>query len=116
MSADEAVFWRRRARELEARLQESEETLDAIRRGDIDALVVSGAQQHRVYTLESADRPYRVLIEQMQEAAVTLAPDGTVLYCNRRLAEMLGTAQERIVGRPCSPSCGKRTCPPSTAC
>ncbi|WP_199708048.1 ATP-binding protein [Teichococcus wenyumeiae] len=103
MSADEAVFWRRRARELEARLQESEETLDAIRRGDIDALVVSGAQQHRVYTLESADRPYRVLIEQMQEAAVTLAPDGTVLYCNRRLAEMLGTAQERIVGRPLQP-------------
>ncbi|MBC9179230.1 ATP-binding protein [Pseudoroseomonas ludipueritiae] len=103
MSADEATFWRRRARELEARLQESEDTLDAIRSGAIDALVVSGAQQHRVYTLESADRPYRVLIEQMQEAAVTLAPDGTVLYCNRRLAEMLGTAQERVVGRPLQP-------------
>jgi PAS domain S-box-containing protein len=103
MPSDDVAFWRRRARELEARLQESEETLDAIRRGAIDALVVSGAQQHRVYTLESADRPYRVLIEQMQEAAVTLAPDGTVLYCNRRLAEMLGVAQERVVGRPLQP-------------
>ena len=103
MSAEDASVWRRRARELEARLQESEDTLDAIRRGAIDALVVSGAQQHRVYTLESADRPYRVLIEQMQEAAVTLGQDGTVLYCNRRLAEMLGVAQERVVGRPLQP-------------
>jgi PAS domain S-box-containing protein len=103
MLTEDATFWRRRARELEARLHESEETLDAIRSGAIDALVVSGAQQHRVYTLESADRPYRVLIEQMQEAAVTLAPDGTVLYCNRRLAEMLDVAQERVVGRPLQP-------------
>jgi PAS domain S-box-containing protein len=98
-----AAHWRRRARELEARLQESEDTLEAIRSGAIDALVVGGTEHHRVYTLESADRPYRVLIEQMQEAAVTLAPDGTVLYCNRRLAEMLDVAQERVVGRRLQP-------------
>ncbi|QTI79614.1 response regulator [Roseomonas marmotae] len=102
--ADPAAL-RRRIRALEAQLQESEETLDAIRRGDIDALVVSddSRQQHRVYTLESADRPYRVLIEQMQEGAVTLGPDGTVLYCNRRLAEMLDIAQERVIGRSLQP-------------
>ena len=89
----------RRIIELEARLQESEETLDAIRRGDIDAVVVSGTTaDHRIYTLENADRPYRVLIEQIQEGAVTLAQDGTVFYCNRRLAEMLRMPQERIVG------------------
>ena len=93
--------YRRRIRELEARVEESEETLDAIRRGDIDAVVVgSEAEQRRVYTLENADRPYRVLIEQIQEGAVTLGDDGTVLYCNRRLAEMLGTPPERIVGQP----------------
>ncbi|WP_428483580.1 ATP-binding protein [Rhodopila sp.] len=89
-----------RIRELEARLEESEDTLEAIRRGDIDALVVSGpAQEHRIYTLENADRPYRVLIEQMQEGAVTIGEDGTVLYCNRRLAAMLGVPQERIIGQ-----------------
>jgi PAS domain S-box-containing protein len=100
---EDAAFWRRRAQELEARLQESDETLDAIRSGAIDALVVGDAQHRRVYTLENADRPYRVLIEQMQEAAVTLAPDGTVLYCNRRLSDMLDVAQERVVGRPLQP-------------
>ncbi len=88
-----------RIRELQARLEESEDTLDAIRRGDIDAVVVSGAAQHRVYTLENADRPYRVLIEQIQEGALTLGPDGTVFYSNRRLAELLRVPQERVIGQ-----------------
>ncbi len=91
--------YRQRIEELEARLEESEETLDAIRRGDIDAVVVGNAEQRRVYTLENADRPYRVLIEQIQESAVTLSEDGTVLYCNRRLAELLRTPQERVIGQ-----------------
>ncbi len=68
--------------ELEARLREAEETLDAIRNGDVDAVVVGGPSGQQVYTLENADRPYRVLIEQMQEGAVTLSEDGTILYCN----------------------------------
>ena len=89
-----------RIRELEARLEESEDTLGAIRRGEVDALVMGGQQDERqVYTLESADRPYRVLIEQMQEGAVTLGEDGTVLYCNRRLAALLSTPQERVIGQ-----------------
>ena len=78
-----------RIAELEARLEESEETLAAIRRGDFDAVVVEGPGGERlVYTLENADRPYRVLIEQIQEGALTLSHEGTVLYCNRRLAEV----------------------------
>ncbi|TPG49293.1 response regulator [Roseomonas nepalensis] len=93
-----------RVQDLEARLQESEETLGAIRRGEVDALVVGGpVEEQRVYTLESADRPYRVLIEQIQEGAVTLALDGTVLYCNRCLAEMLGVPQERVIGHSLRP-------------
>lgn len=91
---------RERIQELEAQLEESEETLAAMRRGDFDALVVEGPDQERlVYTLENADRPYRVLIEQIQEGALTLGLDGSVLYCNRRLAEMLGMAQEHVIGQ-----------------
>jgi PAS domain S-box-containing protein len=92
--------YRTHIRELEARLEESEETLAAIRRGDFDAVVVEGPNHERlVYTLENADRPYRVLIEQIQEGAFTLGLDGTVLYCNRRLADMLAEPQERLIGR-----------------
>jgi len=82
-----------------SRLTEAEETIAAIRRGDFDAVVVEGPGGERfVYTLEDADRPYRVLIEQIQEGAFTLGVDGTVLYCNQRLAEMLGAPQERVTG------------------
>jgi len=92
--------WQARIAELETRLEESEATLEAIRRGEVDALVVGRSpEEQRVYTLESADRPYRVLVEQMQEGAVTLSAEGVVLYCNRRLAEMLQARQERVIGR-----------------
>ncbi|HET8551505.1 MAG TPA: PAS domain S-box protein [Gammaproteobacteria bacterium] len=84
--------------ELEARLREAEETLNAIRNGEVDALIVGPEGRQQVYTLESADRPYRVLIEQIQEGAVTLAADGTILYCNRRFAEMLAAPQEQVIG------------------
>ncbi|GJD79128.1 PAS domain-containing sensor histidine kinase [Methylobacterium gregans] len=99
MSAELAAA-RARIAELEARLEESEDTLAAIRRGDFDAVVVEGPNGERlVYTLENADRPYRVLIEQIQEGAFTLSAEGTVLYGNRRLAAMLGLRQERLIGQ-----------------
>ncbi|GAB0115818.1 ATP-binding protein [Acidisoma sp. C75] len=96
----EAEALRVRLRELEARLQESEETLGAIHRGEVDALVVAGpAQEHAVYTLEGADGPYRILIEQIQEGALTLDQDGIILYCNRRLATMLERDARELIGR-----------------
>lgn len=93
--------YRAQLSDLALRLEEAEETVSAIRRGDFDAVVVEGPAGERfLYTLESADRPYQVLIEQIQEGAFTLGADGTVLYCNMRLAEMLGAAQERVIGLP----------------
>src|ERR1700754_3865575 len=84
--------------ELEARLREAEETLDAIRNGDVDAVVVGGPSGQQVYKLENAALRYRVLIEQMQEGAVTLSEDGTVLYCNQRFATIVGTPREKVIG------------------
>ncbi len=89
-----------RIRELEMRLEETEDTLEAIRRGDFDAVVVQGPDnEQRIYTLDTADRPYRALIEQIREGAFTLAADGRLLYCNRQLAELFGVRQERLIGR-----------------
>ncbi|MET0617650.1 MAG: ATP-binding protein [Luteibacter sp.] len=86
--------------ELEQRLREAEDTLDAIRRGEVDAVVVEHAHGQRVYTLETADRPYRVLVEHMQEGAVTLTADGVVLYCNRRFADLLDAPRDALIGQP----------------
>ena len=85
--------------ELKNRLAEAEETLQAIRQGEVDAVLVKGAAGAQVYTLLNADRPYRNIVERMQEGALTLTPDGTVLYANQRLASFLGLALPNIVGQ-----------------
>ena len=84
--------------ELRRRLEEAEETIRAIRSGAVDAFVVEEPDGHRVYTLEAADRPYRLLVEQMQQGAATLQADGTIVYCNRRLAELLEMPHEKLIG------------------
>ena len=84
--------------QLRARLEEAEETLGAIRSGEVDALVVSGPHGEQVYTLRGADHSYRVLLEDMNQGAATLLPDGTVLYCNKCFAEMLKMPIEKVIG------------------
>ena len=85
-------------KDLRGRLEEAEETLRAIRSGEVDALVVSGPDGERVYTLQGADHPYRALIESMQQGAATLDADGMVLYCNHRFAEMTARPLEKVIG------------------
>jgi PAS domain S-box-containing protein len=86
--------------ETQARLRELEDTLEAIRSGAVDAIVTSGPAGDRVYTLEGADHAYHTMVESMNEGAVTLLPDGTILYANRQFGQMTGTPPSDIVGRP----------------
>ena len=83
---------------LRLRLEEAEETIRAIRSGAVDAFVVEVPQGARVYTLQSADRPYRLLVEEMQQGALTLGADGAIVYCNRRFANLVGRPLERLLG------------------
>src|SRR3954466_6694733 len=83
---------------LRRRLQAAEDTLQAIREGQVDALVMGTAEGEQIYTLRSADQPYRLIVEQMREGALTLSADGTVLYCNARFAQLVGRPSAEIVG------------------
>jgi len=83
---------------LRSRVSELEETLRAIREGEVDALVVTGQAGKKIYTLQGADHPYRVLVEGMNEGAVTFNDAGYILYCNRRFGEMLGRPTELLIG------------------
>ena len=83
---------------LRAQLEESQETLRAIREGEVDALVVSTPEGERIFTLQGGEHPYRALIEQMREGAATLTPEGVIHYCNQRFAEMLKLPLERVMG------------------
>ncbi|MGB9939972.1 PAS domain S-box protein [Methanosarcina sp.] len=84
---------------LRARLEEAEELKRAISEGDLDALVIHGPEGELVFTLDSADRAYRVLVETMNEGTVTLACDGTILYSNRQFANLLKMSPQAIVGK-----------------
>jgi PAS domain S-box-containing protein len=88
------------AKKLQRELEEALDTLRAIREGEVDGLVVEGPHGAQLFTLKTAEQPYRMLVEQMQEGAATLTPAGDVLYCNRRFAELVGAAPETIVGGP----------------
>ena len=83
---------------LEMRLAEAEEMLRAIRHGEVDALVVDGPDGSHVYTLHSADEPYRTLVEQMQEGALVLTGRGDIVYANARFAALVGEPLEGVVG------------------
>ncbi len=87
-----------RIAELQSRLAEAEETLQAIRTGQVDALVVSGPEGDQIFALEGADHAYRILVEEMQEGTVTLDESGLILYANRQFASMIRTPVENIVG------------------
>lgn len=86
--------------DLETRLQEAEDTLDAIRQGSVDALVVKDSSVgEQIYTLKSADYTYRVLIESMSQGALTLSEEGIILYSNKQFSLMAENPLERIIGR-----------------
>lgn len=82
---------------LNDRLQEAQETLEAIRNGEVDALVVHGDNGDQVYSLAGSDHPYRVYVEQMKEGAVTVSPEGLILFANRRFADMVGMPLEKVI-------------------
>ena len=83
--------------ELRNRLAAAEEALRALRAGEVDALVVTGAGDAHVITLQGAELPYRILLDQMYAGAVTLTPDGVIVYCNRPFADIVRTPLARVI-------------------
>ncbi|MCW9089219.1 MAG: PAS domain S-box protein [Gammaproteobacteria bacterium] len=83
---------------LRAQLAEAQQLIDAIRRGDIDALFISDETGQQLLPVGAADKGYRQLVEEMNEGAMTLIHDGVILYANRHLAQMLKLPLERLIG------------------
>jgi len=51
-----------------------------------------------VVSLRGGEPAYRMLVEAMSEGAATLSRNGSVLYCNRRFAELIRRPAGRLVG------------------
>ena len=84
--------------ELRQRLEEAEDTLRAIRNGEVDALVVDSPEGEVVYTLSTADYPYRLMIDEMNQGAVSVSPDSIILYSNRNFGGILGLNGTNVTG------------------
>ena len=83
---------------LRARLSEAEETLRAIRNGEVDTMVGTDKKNRQVFSLESADHAYQMLIESMNEGALTLTTDKMILYANQCFAKMVRRPLEQVIG------------------
>jgi PAS domain S-box-containing protein len=84
--------------ELRRRLEEAEDTLRAIRSGEVDALVVDSPDGEVIYTLSTADYPYRLMIDEMNQGAVSVSPDSIILYNNRNFSTILGLNGTNLSG------------------
>ena len=85
--------------ELREQLELAKETLEAMRKGDVDAIIVDNPQgEHLLYSLVSPDHPYELFLENMGEAALIISEKGTILYANRSFFQMLGYHSEEVIG------------------
>lgn len=83
---------------LKEKLDESNSIIDAIKDGDVDALVVNTNGKPQLYSLETADYTYRLLIEKFRQGALSIAKNGLILYCNDYFAKLVNTPTEKIIG------------------
>jgi PAS domain S-box-containing protein len=85
--------------ELRERIDYLQEALTAISNGGVDAVVIGEPEAEQIYTLTSADRPYRVIVEEMGEGAATVSENGVILFANPQLANFLGVERDSMIGR-----------------
>lgn len=85
--------------ELRGQIVYLQEALTAISSGGVDAVVIGEPEQEQLYTLTSADRPYRVIVERMGEGAATVSQRGVILFANPQLAAFIGVERDSMIGR-----------------
>lgn len=83
---------------LRAQLDEANDTLRAIREGEVDAVIVSGSRGEQVFSLVGAESIYRLIVETMKEAAFTVTFEGKILYCNPQFGEFVKRPINQILG------------------
>jgi PAS domain S-box-containing protein len=84
--------------ELRQRLAEAEDTIAAIRTGEVDALVVQGAESDEIFTIED-DSAYRSFIEAMDPGAIALDSSTRIIYANGKALELIGRPLASIQGQ-----------------
>lgn len=89
----------RRIIELENRLGEAEQLIEAIKAGEVDAFAMNRNNKHEIFTLESGDYAYRMLVESFNQGAVTLTEDGLIVYTNSYFHKLLELPYDGTIGK-----------------
>jgi PAS domain S-box-containing protein len=84
--------------DLKLRLSEAQEALDAIKTGSVDAFAIRKDGKPEVFTLQSLDYAYRILIEKFSEGALNLTIDGLIIYSNSYFSKLVDTPNEKVTG------------------
>jgi len=85
--------------ELQNRLDEAEQFIDAIRSGEVDAFALQNNSVPEIYTLQSGDYAYRILIEEIEEGGINVTEEGMVVYSNDYFLRLLDLSYDQLVGK-----------------
>ncbi|MEJ1221232.1 PAS domain-containing sensor histidine kinase [Sediminicola sp. 1XM1-17] len=98
MKNDSKEAMQYRIKELEERLEESEQLINAIKSGEVDAFAINNNDQSEIYTLQSGDYAYRVLIEEFEEGALNVNEEGLIVYTNPYFCKLINKSYDRVIG------------------
>jgi PAS domain S-box-containing protein len=84
--------------ELKAKLSEADQLIRAIKDGEVDAFAIGSGSVPEVYTLQTGDYAYRILIEEFGEGALNVTEDGLIVYTNKTFYESVGLPYEKVIG------------------
>jgi len=87
-------------RDLSNRLEEAEQLIEAIKAGEVDAFALNRNNQPEIFTLQSGDFGYRMLVENITEGALTISDEGLVVYTNNYFLVILNLPYEQVIGKP----------------
>jgi PAS domain-containing protein len=87
---------------LQTQLEELQGVFEGIRHGGVDAVLVGEPGYEAIYTLAGAEGPFKLIVENMSQGALTVSPRQVILFANRRFGEMVGLPSSAIVGKPIS--------------
>jgi PAS domain S-box-containing protein len=84
--------------ELQSRLDEYEQLIEAIKGGEVDAFALKTNNLSAIFSIQTVDYAYRVLVENFGEGALNLSEEGLILYTNQNFPELLNLPYENVVG------------------
>ncbi|RYD18328.1 MAG: PAS domain S-box protein, partial [Verrucomicrobiaceae bacterium] len=104
--AEDIAALRSENQDLRARLEEAEDTLRAIRDGEVDALVTDGPAGPQVFVLQTADtesaRFRGDILGKVSDAVIAIDEERRLIYMNAAAEEQYGVQSSFVLGRDVS--------------